>query len=402
MLFWTIIKVSFKSLQANKLRTFLAMLGIIIGVGAVISMLALGAGAKNQVMERITAMGTNLLVVSPGGDRRGGVRAGSRESLTIKDAQEIRDTIDGIAAISPLVRGREQVTYFNENVNTTITGTASTYLEIRNFEMEKGRGFTVMEEDHTSRVAILGANTAELLFKNQNPLGERIRIKNINFKVIGVLKEKGDQGWFNPDEIVVVPYPVAMKQLFGQPHLDEIDIKANTDADLTQVEEDVTALLRKRHRIMEDAENDFHVRNQAEIIDMASTFTRTFTILLGGIAGISLVVGGIGIMNIMLVTVTERTREIGVRKAIGAKDRDILRQFLLEAILISAIGGILGIVFGFTVAYAIKQFTEYQTVIETFSIMLALTVSASVGIFFGFYPAFRAAKLDPIAALRYE
>ncbi len=402
MLLWTIIKVALKSLLANKLRTLLAMLGIIIGVGAVISMLALGAGAKKQIMERITAMGTNLLVVRPGGERRGGVRSGSRESLTIKDAQAIISTIDGIAAVSPLVRGRAQVTYYNENVNTTISGAALTYFDIRNFEIDKGRGLTANEEKRTSRVAILGANTAELLFKNQNPIDEHIRIKNVNFKVVGVLKPKGDQGWFNPDEIVVVPYPTAMKQLFGQAHLNEIDIKAAPDANLKRVEDDISKLLRKRHRIIDDAENDFHVRNQAEIIDMASTFTRTFTILLGGIASISLIVGGIGIMNIMLVTVTERTREIGIRKAIGAKDRDILRQFLLESILISAIGGLLGIVTGFAAAIALKEFTNFQTVIETSSIVLSLSVSTSVGIFFGYYPALRAARLDPITALRYE
>jgi putative ABC transport system permease protein len=402
MLLWTIIKVAFKSLMANKLRSFLAMLGIIIGVGAVISMLGLGSGAKKQVIERITAMGTNLLIVRPGGERRGGVRFGSRENLRLGDAEAILREVAGVTAVCPLVMGRAQVKYYNENTNTTITGASLTYLDIRNFEVERGRAFTNIEEEHNARVALLGSSVAELLFGQNDPIGERLRVKNVNFRVIGVLKAKGDQGWFNPDDMIIIPYTTAMKQILGQIHLNEIDVKAGKNVDLDQLEENISRLIRKRHHIRNNAEDDFHVRNQAEIIEMASSFTRTFTILLGGIASISLIVGGIGIMNIMLVTVTERTREIGVRKAIGARDRDILRQFLLESILISGLGGFNGILLGVAVADVIQRFSEFQTVIEIPSILLAITVSASVGIFFGFYPARRAAKLDPIEALRYE
>ncbi|MBF0101927.1 MAG: ABC transporter permease [Desulfobacterales bacterium] len=402
MLFWTIIKVALKSLTANKLRSFLAMLGIIIGVAAVISMLALGSGAKKQVLERVTSMGTNLLMIRPGGERRGGVHTGSMESLTLTDAQAILKTVEGLEALAPVVMGRASVKYYNENLTTTITGTSLTYLTIRNFELDQGRSFTWIEEERSSHVAIIGSNAAELLFGKKNPLNERIRIKNVNFLVIGVLKAKGDQGWFNPDEMVIIPFMTAMKQILGQVHLNEIDVQTEPKADLNKVVTDITQLLRKRHHLGNDVDDDFSIRNQAEILEMASTFVRTFTILLGGIASISLIVGGIGIMNIMLVTVTERTREIGVRKAIGAKDRDILGQFLLESILISALGGIIGIALGILVAEMIGKITEYQTVIEISSIILAITVSASVGIFFGYYPARRAARLDPIEALRYE
>lgn len=402
MLIWTMIKVALKTLISNKLRSFLAMLGIIIGVGAVISMLGLGAGAKKQVIQKITAMGTNLLIVRPGGERRGGVRSGSSETLVIGDAAAIIDHIEGAEIVSPLVRGRAQVKYYNENANTTIAGAAQTYLDIRNFEIETGRVFTSFEEERSSRVAILGASIAEQLFGTRDSLDERFRIKNVNFHIIGVLKAKGDQGWFNPDDMVIIPYSTAMKQILGRTYLDEIDVKAGDGEDLSRIEADMEQLLRRRHNIREGDDADFHIRNQAEIIEMASDFTRTFTILLGGIAGISLIVGGIGIMNIMLVTVTERTREIGVRKAIGARDRDILRQFLLESILISGVGGIIGIGIGYVTADIIQRFSDFQTVIEPASIVPAICVSATVGVFFGYYPARRAARLNPIEALRYE
>ncbi len=402
MLLWTIIKVAFKSLLANKLRSFLAMLGIIVGVGAVISMLALGAGAEKQIMQRVTAMGTNLLSIHPGGQRRGGVRSESSKNLKLSDAEAILKKVQGIESIAPVTRGRAQVKYYNENMNTAIMGVSLSYLSIRNFEVEKGRAFTSIEEDRSARVSLIGADVARQLFGKREPIDEIIRVKYVNFRVIGVLKAKGDQGWFNPDEMVVIPHTTAMKQIFGQDYLNEITMKAEEGADLDRVMDDVTQLLRRRHRIRPEAEDDFHLHNRAEIVEMASTFAQTFTVLLGGIASISLIVGGIGIMNIMLVTVTERTREIGVRKAVGARYRDILRQFLLESIIISGLGGLFGIVLGVAVAEVIRNFTEYQTVVEMYSIILALAVSASVGIFFGYYPARRAARLDPIEALRYE
>jgi putative ABC transport system permease protein len=304
--------------------------------------------------------------------------------------------------VAPLVSGRAQVKYLNRNTNTSITGTAVTYLGIRGFEVEKGRAFTAIEEEQGARVAVLGSATAETLFGKAEALGETFRVKSLNFRVIGVLKSKGDQGWFNPDEMVVVPYLAAMKQLFGQEYLGEIDVKAAEGADMSKTAEAVASLLRKRHRLRPGAEDDFNVRNQAEIIETVSAVARTFTFLLGSVGGISLLVGGIGIMNIMLVTVTERTREIGVRKAIGARNRDILRQFLLESILMSGLGGVLGIGVGLGGARLVGWFTQMPTLVQPLSILLSLTVAGSVGIFFGLYPAMRAARLDPIEALRYE
>jgi putative ABC transport system permease protein len=402
MLLWIVLKVSIKSLLANKLRSVLAMLGIIIGVSAVISMLSLGAGAKAQVMSRITAMGTNLLVVRPGGQRRGGVRSGSRQSLVLKDAQSILDAVDEIKSLSPVARGRAQVKYFNENLNTTVTGASLTYFHIRNFEISKGRIFTFLEEEGGHRVAVLGAEVASQLFPDSDPVGEKVRIKAVNFTVVGVLKSKGDQGWFNPDDMVVIPYLTAMKRVLGKQHLDEINLKVNPDANTEEVEQKITKVLRQRHKIEPGSEDDFHVRNQAEFIEMATSFTKIFSVLLAGIASISLLVGGIGIMNIMLVTVTERTREIGVRKALGARERDILRQFLLESVIISSVGGALGVTLGFLFSILISTFSEYQTQVEPYSIFLSLGVATTVGVFFGYWPARKAAQLDPIEALRYE
>ncbi|MHC4913864.1 MAG: ABC transporter permease [Planctomycetota bacterium] len=403
MLFWTIVKVALKTLLANKLRSFLAMLGIIIGVGAVISMLALAAGARSQVMSRITSMGTNLLVIRPGQRRRRGVRSGSYQNLKLEDAEAIVREVPGVAEVAPVVMGGAQLKYYGRNTSCSVVGTSITYFPIRSFEVEKGRCFTEVESERLARVAVLGPATADALFGESDPLGEIFKLKGINFRVIGVLKSKGDQGWFNPDDQALVPYSTAMKQLFGTDHLREIDIRAEDGADLDAVVAGTTALLRRRHRLAPEEDDDFHIRNQAELLEMASTVLRTFTILLGSIAGISLLVGGIGIMNIMLVTVAERTREIGVRKAIGARDRDILGQFLFESILLSGLGGVLGIGFGVGIARLISWASkDFITVVEPLSVILALSVSAAVGIFFGFYPALRASWLDPIEALRYE
>jgi len=277
-----------------------------------------------------------------------------------------------------------------------------TYFGIRNFTIDKGRIFTDAETESSARVAVIGPTTAQNLMGDSDPVDQIIKLNGINFRVIGVLTSKGDQGWSNPDDQAIIPYTTAMKQVFGLTRLREIDIQAQHESMLNQVQTDVTLLLRKRHRLGDRYDNDFTISNQAEILAQASQVTQTFTILLGSIAGISLLVGGIGIMNIMLVTVTERTREIGVRKAIGAKDRDILRQFLLEAILMSGLGGLIGVGLGIGIAMGISRFTSFSTIVTGSSIFYSLAFACSVGVFFGFYPAKRAAALDPIEALRYE
>jgi putative ABC transport system permease protein len=283
-----------------------------------------------------------------------------------------------------------------------VIGASVTYFPIRNFEIERGRTFTEIETERMARVTVLGQEIVKNLFNQDDPIGQVVKMNGINFRVIGVLKSKGGQGWFNPDDQAIIPYTTAMKQVLGVDSLREIDVQAATGTDLEKVQEELTSLFRKRHRIQEGADNDFNVFNQAEIIQTATDVTKTFTILLGSIAGISLLVGGIGIMNIMLVTVTERTREIGIRKAIGAKDRDILRQFLIEALTMSGLGGVIGILVGVGGAKIVESAMQFPTVLELKSVLLALSFSAAVGIFFGFYPARRAAKLDPIEALRYE
>jgi putative ABC transport system permease protein len=402
MILWMTIKVALKSLMANKLRSVLAMLGIIIGVGAVISMLAIGAGAQKSVMDRIGAMGTNLLVVRPGQRGTGGVMSGTQQNLTIEDAQTLLTEVPGVRSVAPVVGGNAQVKYLNKNSRTSIVGTTVTYLPIRSFEVEKGNPFTEIDVDRMGRVAIIGPATATDLFGTEDPVDQTIKINRMNFRVTGVLKSKGDQGYYNPDDQVLIPLSTAMKQVFGLEYLREVDIQAEDGVNLTKLQDDVTAFFRKRHKVQPGMPDDVNIRNQADILDAAAGVSRTFTILLGGIAGISLLVGGIGIMNIMLVTVTERTREIGVRKAIGAKDRDILRQFLIEAMLMSGVGGLIGVGLGVGGAQALARFTQFVTLVQGQSILLSLGFAAAVGIFFGYYPALRAARLDPIEALRYE
>ena len=402
MLFWTIIKVAFKSLSANKLRTFLAMLGIIIGVGAVISMLALGAGAQKRVMERIASMGTNLLLIHPGQRGFRGVMSDTSQRLKLSDARAILEGLPDVYQVAPVVRGQVQLKYFNRNAAIGMIGSSSTYFPVRNFEIEQGRAFTEGEVDRMARVAVLGPVTSKNLFGEASPVNETIKIKGVNFRVVGITKSKGSRGRHNPDDQVVIPYTTAMKQLLGVDFLHEIDIQAADDISLNKVQKAITSLLRKRHRSVEGMPDDFHMHNQTEIVETASEVSRTFTILLGSIAGISLLVGGIGIMNIMLVIVTERTREIGVRKAIGAKSRDILLQFIVEAIVLSGFGGLIGVALGIGAAQTIGKWTQFLTVTEPSSVLLALSFSAAVGIFFGYYPARRAALLDPIEALRYQ
>lgn len=403
MLFLIIIKSALRSLYSNKFRSFLAMLGIIIGVGAVITTLAIGAGARASVMDRLSILGTDLLVVRPGQSRGSrGVSLGELKNLTVADAEAIVAESQFVHQSAPTQSGRAQVIYSGKNVNTTIMGTTATYFPIRNFVVENGRIFTETEMERKLRVAVIGPATAKELFDEADPLGQAIRIKKTNFTVIGVLKPKGDQGWFNPDDQVIIPIPIAIAEIFGRERLREINVQAVSGVPLEKVKNEVEGIMRKKHRIVPPKLDDFHVRNMAEIVDTYAEVSKTFSFLLGSVASISLVVGGIGIMNIMLVTVTERTKEIGIRMAVGACRRDILRQFLIESILMSGIGGTLGVFMGIGITFLLDHITTFETLLQPQSILLALCFSASIGIFFGFYPARRAAGLHPVETLRYE
>ncbi len=420
MLFLTIIKVSLKSLMANKLRSFLAMLGIIIGVAAVISMLAIGTGAKKSIMDRISSMGTNLLSIRTRQFREGGVMSDTRKTLTVEDAEAILE-VDSVLKVSPTVYGNAQLKYFNNNTRSRVVGVAVTYFSIRNFEIMFGSFFTDAEVDRMARVVVLGSESAnnllgleatidlseEELKKNlqitKNLIGEYIKIKGINFKVVGILKSKGGADFFNPDEQAFVPYTTAMKILFGNENIENIDIEIMPGKNMTKVADEISQLLRRRHKILNPEDDDFRVFNQEEIIQTASDITKTFTFLLGGIATISLLVGGIGIMNIMLVTVTERTKEIGIRKAIGAKDSDILKQFLIESLIMTGLGGVIGVIVGILTSVLIARWsTNFTTYIATSNVVLAFSFAVVVGVFFGYYPAYRAAQLNPIECLYYE
>jgi putative ABC transport system permease protein len=398
----TTIRVAFRSLRANMLRSLLAVLGIVIGIAAVISMLAMGAGAQSSIMSRISSMGTNLLSVHPGHRSFGGVRSGEAATLTVDDARAILDGIDTIEAVSPVVRGGEQLKFGDLNTDSSVYGTAVTWPSIRDFQLQCGRFFTEQETNGQGRVVVIGSQTAEDLGITADTLGENIKIKGIAFRLIGIFKEKGSAGFFSSDSLAVVPYTTAMGILFGEDSLSEVSMRIRQDADVEQVKSQIESLLGKRHNIPNPDENDFEVFSQTEIMETASSATRTFTVLLGTIASISLVVGGIGIMNIMLVTVTERTREIGIRKAIGAKERDVLLQFLCEAVLMCMTGGLIGVGLGIAASNIIAKATQFQTSIQIPVILIALLFSVSVGMFFGYYPARRAALLDPVDALSYE
>ncbi|HWB53086.1 MAG TPA: ABC transporter permease [Tepidisphaeraceae bacterium] len=401
MLFGIVIIVALRNLWVHKLRTSLAMLGIMIGVCSVIAMLSIGAGARQMILRPIEAMGTNLLVVRPAPHGANGVVTGQKENLVIADAMAIVD-LPGVRAVAPLVSDNKQVKYLQHNANVAIVGTCSAYLQIRDFSIAEGRSFNDAEVDGLGRVCVLGQTTARKLFVDQNPLAQTVKIAGINFRVIGTLNRKGDQGWFNPDDQIIIPYTTAMRELFGINWLHEIDVEADGGAALPAVEAEVKAILRQRHKVQTDAPDDVQVQNQAEVIQTTNTVMTTFAVLIGSMAGICLLVGGIGIMNIMLVSVTERTREIGIRKAIGARNRDILGQFLIESVLLSCIGGLGGVALGITAAWLVNKLSPFPSILQPNSIFLAMGFSTAVGIFFGYYPANRASKLNPIDALRYE
>ncbi len=401
-------RVAFRALARNKMRSFLTALGIIIGVGAVIAMVSIGEGAKRGIESRFAAMGTNLLFVSPGSQNQRGVNSGwgSRTTLKEEDAMAIERDCPAVMYVSPSVSARAQTVYGNKNWNTSISGTGARYPEVRNWDVELGTYFDDAMVKSAAKVCVLGSDVKTNLFEDEDPIGKVIRIKKIPFKVLGVLKKRGESGGFGSrDDMITIPYTTAMRRLQGIDYIQSADVRAVSPAQMAEAQSQIETLLRVRHRIAPGAEDDFTVRNMSEIAETAAQATQMMTVLLGSIASISLLVGGIGIMNIMLVSVTERIREIGLRMAVGARERDILLQFLTEAIVLSLMGGLIGIGFGLGASKLIKKikmFSSFNTVVSLESVLLAFFFAAAIGIFFGFYPARKASRLDPIEALRYE
>ncbi len=399
------LKIALRALRRNKLRTVLTMLGIIIGVGAVIAMVAIGNGAKAQVEGQIASLGQNVILIFSGSTTRSGVNTGwgSAGTLTVDDVAAIEREIPTVSVVSPEIRTVGQLAVGNLNWNCSMLGEGPDYLSLRQWPLADGAMFTEQDVRGATKVAIIGKTTAKQLFGEEDPIGQIIRVKNVPVKVLGTLTPKGlsimgtDQ-----DDVVIMPYTTAMKRFSGATTLRSINVQASSALALTQTQLQITELLRQRHRIQPGRDDDFTVRNQQEIAEAATATNKIMTLLLAVIASVSLLVGGIGIMNIMLVSVTERTREIGIRMAVGAHGRDILMQFLIEAITLSSIGGILGILLGVGTSKIVSAKFAWPTVISVDSVALAFIFSAVVGIFFGFYPARKASHLDPIDALRYE
>jgi putative ABC transport system permease protein len=401
------LRIANRALGRNKMRSFLTALGIIIGVGAVIAMVSIGEGAKRGIEDRFASMGTNLLFVSPGSQNQRGVHGGWGSMTTLKedDAYALLEC-PAVQYISPSVSARAQTVYGNKNWNTSISGTGERYPEVRNWEVELGTYFDEALVKSAAKVCVLGADVKTNLFEDEDPIGKVIRIKKIPFKVLGVLKKRGESGGFGSrDDMITIPYTTAMRRLQGIDYIQSVDVRAVSAESMAEAVAQIQEVLRNRHRIAPGAEDDFTVRNMSEIAETAAEATQMMTVLLGSIAGISLLVGGIGIMNIMLVSVTERIREIGLRMAVGAREVDILLQFLTEAIVLSLMGGLIGIAFGIGASKLIKKikmFSAFKTVVSVDSVLLAFFFAAAIGIFFGFYPARKASRLDPIEALRYE
>lgn len=398
------IAVALEGLAANKMRSALTMLGVIIGVAAVITMLAIAQGARERMMAQIQQMGTNLLTVFSGQTRRGAVLGGfgSLESLTLDDAEAILEKCPSVAKVAAETRGMAQVKYRNRNTNCTITGVTEDYAHVRNFKVAQGVFIKGSDVKSARKVAVIGPTTAQNLFGSVSPVGKDISIRGMRFKIIGITVPKGATGFMDPDDQIFVPITTAMRRLFGLQYVRNISVQAKSLALINQAYNEVAELLRKRHRIPEGGDDDFIIRNQAEIIGMASETSRVFTLLLASIASVSLLVGGIGIMNIMLVSVAERTREIGIRMAVGARRRDIQWQFLVEALVLSLTGGFVGIVLGIILSEVIGHVSQWNPTVSFGSIALSFGFAAIVGAFFGYYPARMASQLSPIDALRYE
>lgn len=405
MKFFSIFRIAVLALTKNPLRTVLTMLGIIIGVAAVIAMVSIGNGAKAMIENQIASLGQNVIIVLSGNTRRGGfgMGFGATGTLTKDDYAAMRQELSGINGASPEVRSQAQVVYGNQNVSTSILGVSADFPEIRSWTFTSGGPFTDADVRSASKVALIGATTAKTLFGEADPVGQIIRIKSAPYTVVGLLGAKGmSMMGSDQDDTLMVPWTSVMTRMTGDTTFRVLTVQATTPEELPLVQTQIQELLRQRHRIREGQDDDFTVRTQTEISEAATATSKTMTLLLGAIASVSLLVGGIGIMNIMLVSVTERTREIGIRMAIGAKSRDILSQFLVEAVVLSVSGGLLGIAIGVSASRLLASKMSWPTLTSGNSILIAFVFSAAVGVFFGFYPARKAARLDPIEALRYE
>ncbi|MBA4396205.1 MAG: multidrug ABC transporter substrate-binding protein [Syntrophus sp. (in: bacteria)] len=402
------VKISLRALRVNKMRSALTMLGIVIGVGAVITMLAVGTGASERISQQISSVGSNLLIVLPGSSTSGGIRMGSgtQSTLTRDDADAIARECPAVADVAPSHNGVAQIVYGNSNWSTGVTGTTPGILSVRDWTLSAGRPFTEQDVRNATKVCIIGQTVADNLFGNMDPVGQIVRIKKVPFTVIGVLDKKGQSPTGqDQDDTIIMPISTAQKKIFGVHFagmVRAIAVKAKSSEDLAAAEEQIKDLLNQRHRIGPRQESDFTVRNLTQMMQVAEQSTRVMALLLGAIASVSLLVGGIGIMNIMLVSVTERTREIGIRMAVGAKTWDIRLQFIIEAVTLSLIGGVAGIIIGLTGSKILSEVAGWATIVSVPAILLAFGFSGLVGIFFGFYPAYKASLLNPIDALRYE
>lgn len=407
-----LFKIALRAIAANKTRSFLTALGIIIGIASVITMLAIGQGTKSSIQSNIAEMGSNMIMINPGADRRGGVQqdASSMETLKLTDYKALKDECKYIKAISPIVSSSGQFIYGNQNTPSSITGANQDYLEIRQLEVADGEMFTSADIKSAAKVCLLGRTVADNLFPDgSDPIGKIIRFGTIPFRVIGVMKKKGyNTMGMDQDDYVLAPYTSVMKRILSQDYLSQIIASAVTEGVTEQATSEMTSILRRTHKLKEATDNtegdedDFNIRSQEELSSMMNSTTNMLTILLGCVAGISLIVGGIGIMNIMYVSVTERTREIGLRMSVGARGIDILNQFLIESILLSVTGGIIGVIVGVSGAYAVKIFAHWPIEIQPWTIVMSFAVCTFTGVFFGWYPAKKAAQLDPIEAIRYE
>jgi putative ABC transport system permease protein len=397
--------ISLRALRRNKMRSMLTALGIIIGVASVVAMVAVGNGAQARITSQVSALGQNLLTVFAGSRKSGGVNTGlgSASALTLADADAIRREVPDVVAISPEASTTAQAIANGRNWSTTVAGESPDYLKIRDWKLASGSMFTDREVRGASKVAVIGSKTANELFGPLNPVGQTVRVGNIPFVIIGLLESKGaGMGGQNQDDRIIIPYTTVMKRITGDKYLRSINVQIGRADRMEIAQQQITSLLRQRHRLTTDRDNDFNIFNQKEIADTVNSISKVITLLLGSIASISLFVGGIGIMNIMLVSVTERTREIGIRIAVGAQPGDIKLQFLIEAISLSLLGGLIGVLGGIGASRLVGVVADFQAMVSTGSIILAFGVSFAIGVFFGYYPARKAAALDPIDALRYE